>query len=133
MWRRYKRGVSGPQAIILMVLAAAAAVALEPLYPDGLADKVGTLQSWVDSSADSNYELDRAGFGVLTVKSIASTTEDGCLIVGCEGGTIPMGNNGQITLFTEIEPVHPIVNRDYTVWLSWRDFVLFGDFRTTQD
>ena len=134
MWGRYKRGVSGPQAIILMVIAAAAAVALEPLYPGGLADKVGTLQGWVDSSAASNNELNRAGSGVITVKSIAPT-EDVCLTVGCDGGTIPMRNKGQITIFIEVEPVNPIVNRDYTVWLADRDGITLNaePFRWSSD
>ena len=55
--------------------------------------------------------------GIITMTHIAQT-EDVCVYVDCVGGLIPTAQDDEITLIIEVEPINPIVDLDYTVWLA---------------
>ena len=55
--------------------------------------------------------------GIVTVTDVAPT-QDVCVVVVCDGGIIPSGRLGDITLIMKVEPIALEENRDYSVWLA---------------
>ena len=55
--------------------------------------------------------------GAITVAGVTPTVEV-CRYVDCVGGTIPTGRNDEITLNATVEPISPIADEYYMVWLA---------------
>ncbi len=62
-----------------------------------------------------NPSLDQPG--AITVTSVTPTV-DVCRHVECVGGTIPVGQNDSISLNAMVEPINPLTDRHYIVWLA---------------
>jgi hypothetical protein len=60
--------------------------------------------------------------GLITATGI-SPLEDVCRYVGCTGGVIHESPGSVITLAVIAEPINPVVDQDYMVWLADLDGV----------
>nr|MBC8280940.1 J domain-containing protein [Chloroflexota bacterium] len=68
--------------------------------------------------------------GAITVTSVTPTV-DVCRYVECVGGTLPVGQNDPITLNAMVEPINPIADKHYMVWLADLDGSTLNAHRIT--